>query len=80
MEAVVIMDIHAHSSIVEAGGLLGGHYDTSSKTLFIKMASPCQSESTKVQCDLCPGTMSLLIFNTVSFKFLAVLNILKLQV
>lgn len=57
MEAVVIMDIHAHSSIVEAGGLLGGHYDTSSKTLFIKMASPCQSESTKVQCDLCPVAM-----------------------
>jgi len=67
------MDVHSHSSRSEVIGLLGGSYDFKSKKLHISRAVACKSQSTVVQCDMCPGKYLTyffhLIFLSVCLKF-----------
>ncbi|XP_065343263.1 histone H2A deubiquitinase MYSM1-like isoform X2 [Cloeon dipterum] len=52
--ALLLMDVHAHSSRSEVIGLLGGSFDARTKKLHISRAVACKSQSTGVQCDMCP--------------------------
>ncbi|XP_058234852.1 histone H2A deubiquitinase MYSM1 isoform X1 [Hemibagrus wyckioides] len=53
-EALVVMDVHAHVSMGEVIGLLGGSYDHEDKVLRICAAEPCNSLSTGLQCEMDP--------------------------
>ncbi|XP_043075354.1 LOW QUALITY PROTEIN: histone H2A deubiquitinase MYSM1 [Puntigrus tetrazona] len=53
-EALVVMDIHAHVSMGEVIGLLGGTYEEEEKVLKICAAEPCNSLSTGLQCEMDP--------------------------
>lgn len=53
-EALLIMDLHAHVSMAEVIGLLGGRYSESDKTLEVCAAEPCNSLSTGLQCEMDP--------------------------
>ncbi|KAK2883590.1 hypothetical protein Q8A67_017227 [Cirrhinus molitorella] len=53
-EALVAMDIHAHVSMGEVIGLLGGTYEEEEKVLKICAAEPCNSLSTGLQCEMDP--------------------------
>ncbi|XP_016122561.1 histone H2A deubiquitinase MYSM1-like [Sinocyclocheilus grahami] len=53
-EALVVMDIHAHVSMGEVIGLLGGTYEDEEKVLKICAAEPCNSLSTGLQCEMDP--------------------------
>ncbi|XP_059475457.1 histone H2A deubiquitinase MYSM1-like isoform X2 [Neocloeon triangulifer] len=52
--ALLLMDVHSHSSKSEVIGLLGGCFDARTKKLHISRAVACKSQSTGVQCDMCP--------------------------
>ncbi|XP_056336943.1 histone H2A deubiquitinase MYSM1 [Danio aesculapii] len=53
-EALIVMDIHAHVSMGEVIGLLGGTYEEEEKVLKICSAEPCNSLSTGLQCEMDP--------------------------
>uniref|UniRef100_A0A8C2EJX8 Myb-like, SWIRM and MPN domain-containing protein 1 n=1 Tax=Cyprinus carpio TaxID=7962 RepID=A0A8C2EJX8_CYPCA len=53
-EALIVMDIHAHVSMGEVIGLLGGTYEEEEKVLKICAAEPCNSLSTGLQCEMDP--------------------------
>ncbi|XP_061096731.1 histone H2A deubiquitinase MYSM1 isoform X1 [Conger conger] len=53
-EALVVMDMHAHVSMAEVIGLLGGAYSEEEKVLKICAAEPCNSLSTGLQCEMDP--------------------------
>ncbi|KAJ8277831.1 hypothetical protein GJAV_G00080610 [Gymnothorax javanicus] len=53
-EALVVMDMHAHVSMGEVIGLLGGAYSEEEKVLKICAAEPCTSLSTGLQCEMDP--------------------------
>ncbi|XP_056621315.1 histone H2A deubiquitinase MYSM1 [Triplophysa dalaica] len=53
-EALVVMDLHAHVSMGEVIGLLGGTYKEDEKVLKICAAEPCNSLSTGMQCEMDP--------------------------
>ncbi|KAF5900459.1 histone H2A deubiquitinase MYSM1-like, partial [Clarias magur] len=53
-EALVVMDVHAHVSMGEVIGLLGGSYNHEDKVLRICTAEPCNSLSTGMQCEMDP--------------------------
>ncbi|XP_010870279.1 histone H2A deubiquitinase MYSM1 isoform X1 [Esox lucius] len=53
-EALLIMDLHAHVSMGEVIGLLGGAYSLEDKVLKIVAAEPCNSVSTGLQCEMDP--------------------------
>ncbi|XP_060722661.1 histone H2A deubiquitinase MYSM1 [Tachysurus vachellii] len=53
-EALLVMDVHAHVSMGEVIGLLGGSYDHEDKVLRICAAEPCNSLSTGLQCEMDP--------------------------
>ncbi|XP_075803048.1 deubiquitinase MYSM1 isoform X2 [Microtus pennsylvanicus] len=53
-EALLIMDLHAHVSMAEVIGLLGGRYSEAEKTLEVCAAEPCNSLSTGLQCEMDP--------------------------
>ncbi|XP_016144465.1 histone H2A deubiquitinase MYSM1 [Sinocyclocheilus grahami] len=53
-EALIVMDIHAHVSMGEVIGLLGGTYEEEKKVLKICAAEPCNSLSTGLQCEMDP--------------------------
>ncbi|KAJ8388471.1 hypothetical protein AAFF_G00133470 [Aldrovandia affinis] len=53
-EALVVMDMHAHVSMGEVIGLLGGTYSEEEKVLKICVAEPCNSLSTGLQCEMDP--------------------------
>ncbi|XP_038858653.1 histone H2A deubiquitinase MYSM1-like isoform X4 [Salvelinus namaycush] len=53
-EALLIMDMHAHVSMGEVIGLLGGSYSEGDKVLKIVAAEPCNSASTGLQCEMDP--------------------------
>ncbi|KAK6308922.1 hypothetical protein J4Q44_G00203850 [Coregonus suidteri] len=54
-EALLIMDMHAHVSMEEVIGLLGGAYsEEEDKVLKIVAAEPCNSVSTGLQCEMDP--------------------------
>uniref|UniRef100_A0AAY4D449 Myb-like, SWIRM and MPN domain-containing protein 1 n=1 Tax=Denticeps clupeoides TaxID=299321 RepID=A0AAY4D449_9TELE len=52
--ALVVMDLHAHVSMGEVIGLLGGAYDEEQKVLKVRAAEPCNSLSTGLQCEMDP--------------------------
>ncbi|XP_066992646.2 histone H2A deubiquitinase MYSM1 [Anabrus simplex] len=52
LQALLVMDVHAHSSHSEVTGLLGGRFETG--TLHIIQAVPCRSNSSGMHCDMCP--------------------------
>ena len=49
------MDIHAHISKTEVIGMLGGKYCREQGKLTVTMATPCNSISTGMQCEMDPG-------------------------
>ncbi|KAJ3256889.1 Myb-like, SWIRM and MPN domains 1, partial [Borealophlyctis nickersoniae] len=51
---LIIMDFHAHLAHTEIIGLLGGTFDSHSKTLSVRSVFPCKSLSTGVQCEMDP--------------------------
>ncbi|XP_029421119.1 histone H2A deubiquitinase MYSM1 isoform X2 [Nannospalax galili] len=53
-EALLIMDLHAHVSMAEVIGLLGGRYSDAEKTVEVCAAEPCNSLSTGLQCEMDP--------------------------
>ncbi|XP_034874345.1 histone H2A deubiquitinase MYSM1 isoform X3 [Mirounga leonina] len=53
-EALLIMDLHAHVSIAEVIGLLGGRYSEVDKIVEVCAAEPCNSLSTGLQCEMDP--------------------------
>ncbi|XP_039743432.1 deubiquitinase MYSM1 isoform X1 [Pteropus medius] len=53
-EALLIMDLHAHVSMAEVIGLLGGRYSEADKIVEICAAEPCNSLSTGLQCEMDP--------------------------
>ncbi|XP_015211324.1 histone H2A deubiquitinase MYSM1 isoform X2 [Lepisosteus oculatus] len=53
-EALIVMDMHAHVSMGEVIGLLGGGYTESTRVLKICAAEPCNSLSTGLQCEMDP--------------------------
>ncbi|TRY66738.1 hypothetical protein DNTS_033079 [Danionella cerebrum] len=53
-EALILMDIHAHVSMGEVIGLLGGTFEEEEKELKICAAEPCNSLSTGLQCEMDP--------------------------
>uniref|UniRef100_A0A4W5P0F9 Myb-like, SWIRM and MPN domain-containing protein 1 n=1 Tax=Hucho hucho TaxID=62062 RepID=A0A4W5P0F9_9TELE len=53
-EALLVMDMHAHVSMGEIIGLLGGAYSEEDKVLKIFAAEPCNSVSTGLQCEMDP--------------------------
>ncbi|XP_074077421.1 deubiquitinase MYSM1 isoform X2 [Macrotis lagotis] len=53
-EALLIMDLHAHVSMAEVIGLLGGRYLEAEKVLEVCAAEPCNSLSTGLQCEMDP--------------------------
>lgn len=56
MEALAIIDVHAHCVKTEVIGLLGGIYDQRTQQLFILTSEPCVSlDDHDLQCDMDPG-------------------------
>ncbi|XP_026881805.2 histone H2A deubiquitinase MYSM1 isoform X1 [Electrophorus electricus] len=53
-EALLVMEVHAHVSMGEVIGLLGGSYDDEEKVLKVYAAEPCNSLSTGLQCEMDP--------------------------
>ncbi|XP_045147739.1 deubiquitinase MYSM1 isoform X1 [Echinops telfairi] len=53
-EALLIMDLHAHASMAEVIGLLGGRYSEVDKIVEVCAAEPCNSLSTGLQCEMDP--------------------------
>ncbi|XP_051855533.1 deubiquitinase MYSM1 isoform X1 [Antechinus flavipes] len=53
-EALLIMDLHAHVSMAEVIGLLGGRYLEDEKAIEVCAAEPCNSLSTGLQCEMDP--------------------------
>ncbi|XP_069794600.1 histone H2A deubiquitinase MYSM1 isoform X2 [Narcine bancroftii] len=54
VEALLVMDMHAHVSMAEVIGLLGGRYSSGKGVLEICVAEPCNSLSTGLQCEMDP--------------------------
>lgn len=53
-EALLIMDLHAHVSMAEVIGLLGGRYSEVDRIVEVCAAEPCNSLSTGLQCEMDP--------------------------
>ncbi|XP_042325095.1 deubiquitinase MYSM1 isoform X2 [Sceloporus undulatus] len=53
-EALLIMDLHAHVSMAEVIGLLGGRYSEKNGIVEVCTAEPCNSLSTGLQCEMDP--------------------------
>ncbi|XP_018413397.1 PREDICTED: histone H2A deubiquitinase MYSM1 [Nanorana parkeri] len=53
-EAMLILDLHAHISLAEVIGLLGGRYSEEERIVEIWAAEPCNSLSTGLQCEMDP--------------------------
>ncbi|XP_030852850.1 histone H2A deubiquitinase MYSM1 isoform X2 [Strongylocentrotus purpuratus] len=53
-DAMVTMDVHSHLSTTEVIGLLGGDFDPVRAILEVRIARPCRSLSTGMQCEMDP--------------------------
>ncbi|XP_007901889.1 histone H2A deubiquitinase MYSM1 isoform X2 [Callorhinchus milii] len=53
-QVMLVMDMHAHVSMAEVIGLLGGRYSSGDRVLEICVAEPCNSLSTGLQCEMDP--------------------------
>ncbi|XP_053325511.1 deubiquitinase MYSM1 [Spea bombifrons] len=58
-EAMLVLDLHAHVSMAEVIGLLGGRYSESEGVVEIWAAEPCNSLSTGMQCEMDPVSQTL---------------------
>ncbi|KAK3858040.1 hypothetical protein Pcinc_035738 [Petrolisthes cinctipes] len=56
--ALITLDLHAHTSLAEVMGLLGGYYDPVAKMLHVTVAVPTKAASSGVECDMCPVSQS----------------------
>ncbi|XP_037792060.1 histone H2A deubiquitinase MYSM1-like [Penaeus monodon] len=56
--ALITLDIHAHTSLAEVMGLLGGYYDPAAHMLHVTVAVPTKAVSSGVECDMCPVSQS----------------------
>ena len=52
---ILIFSQHAHLSTTEVIGLLGGTFDSDGRVLDVRLARPCRSLSTGMQCEMDPG-------------------------
>ncbi|XP_075037835.1 deubiquitinase MYSM1 [Mixophyes fleayi] len=53
-ETMLVLDLHAHVSMAEVIGLLGGSYSEAERIVEIWAAEPCNSLSTGLQCEMDP--------------------------
>merc|ERR1712188_163144 len=51
---MICMDIHAHMTMQEVIGLIGGLWDSANRVLQATVAIPCKSMSTDIQCEMDP--------------------------
>ncbi|CAL4177707.1 unnamed protein product, partial [Meganyctiphanes norvegica] len=56
--AIITMDLHAHTSVAEVMGLLGGYYDPAMDTIHVTVAVPTKATTSGVECDMCPVSQS----------------------
>ncbi|KAF5305231.1 hypothetical protein FQR65_LT07770 [Abscondita terminalis] len=55
LHTLLLMDLHAHTSLSEVMGLIGGYWDAKNKTLTILRYVPCRNiASSSTHCDMCP--------------------------
>lgn len=58
IEALLIIDIHAHCMTTEVIGLLGGKFCKQTNQLFILTAEPCHTiDDHNLQCEMEPGNL-----------------------
>ncbi|GAM28754.1 hypothetical protein SAMD00019534_119300 [Acytostelium subglobosum LB1] len=57
VNALIVMDVHSHISSTEVIGVLAGKYDHDKKYITVRLAIPCQSLSTDIQCDMDPNSL-----------------------
>lgn len=56
LSALLLIDIHAHSALIEVMGLLGGYFDCENNILHITRYIPCKGlDHSNTHCDMCPG-------------------------
>ncbi|GLV32847.1 uncharacterized protein CBL_00446 [Carabus blaptoides fortunei] len=57
--ALLLIDIHAHSALIEVMGLLGGVFDQGRRMLHITRYVPCRgTDHSNTHCDMCPVSQS----------------------
>ncbi|KAB0794309.1 hypothetical protein PPYR_11148 [Photinus pyralis] len=55
LQALLLMDLHAHTSTAEVMGLIGGYWNPDSKIMTILRYVPCRNiASSATHCDMCP--------------------------
>ncbi|KAK4875298.1 hypothetical protein RN001_011720 [Aquatica leii] len=55
LHTLLLMDLHAHTSLSEVMGLIGGYWNAENKTLTILRYVPCRNiASSATHCDMCP--------------------------
>lgn len=59
LSALLLIDIHAHSALIEVMGLLGGYFDRENNILHITRYIPCKGlDHSNTHCDMCPVSQS----------------------
>lgn len=62
LTAILLMDFHAHISLSEVMGLVGGHWNHHAKVLTITRYEPCKNlASSSTHCDMCPITQAIAV-------------------
>ncbi|GJQ75910.1 hypothetical protein Trydic_g17970 [Trypoxylus dichotomus] len=55
LTVILLMDFHAHTSLSEVMGLVGGHWNDQTRVLTITRYEPCRNiASSSTHCDMCP--------------------------
>lgn len=53
------MDLHAHTSLQEVMGLVGGYWHKETKKMYITRYEPCRNIApSSTHCDMCPITQA----------------------
>ncbi|KAI4461922.1 swi/snf complex-related [Holotrichia oblita] len=59
LAVILLIDFHAHTSLSEVMGLVGGHWNDKTKILTITRYEPCKNvASSSTHCDMCPVTQA----------------------
>lgn len=53
-QVLITMDFHAHMSVAEVIGLLGGRYEPETRKLLVLSIFPCRSIGTRKECEMDP--------------------------
>lgn len=53
-QVLITMDFHAHMSVAEVIGLLGGRFDADTRRLHVLSIFPCRSVGTRKECEMDP--------------------------